>query len=399
MSSTDFLLLGNGFDLFTFLPTRYIDFLNTVTYLLKNKENIENIKTVGDVFGSIELQAENNFIKLCYEKQIEAFNSTKLEQSCLIKIIELAEKNPWFKYLIETYNKAIGWIDFEKEIYMVISAFKDYFDTNESFNPIFYVNRDPKRWILSKFEFWLRKELTDDYIEQREITYISDKYIHEFPFGSGLKTINKSLLIESLWLYLDDFRTILRLYISNFIDASTNEFDFSQIPMLECFENCDFAVTFNYSNTFEKFVMEKTVYHIHGNANPNAEGKDIVLGVNPTKYDELIDMDTSFVKFKKYFQRTFLRTDIRYLSDFQDLKRHYEGNIYDERNLSVIGHSLDESDKDILMDLFEFATKITIFYHSDNAFSDYITNLIKLFGKTKFEKMRASGKLVFAPLN
>ena len=48
------LLLGNGFALNYHLPTKYINFLNTVQYLSTSSR--VDIHTVGDVFGSPKLQ-------------------------------------------------------------------------------------------------------------------------------------------------------------------------------------------------------------------------------------------------------------------------------------------------------------------------------------------------------
>ena len=62
--------------------------------------------------------------------------------------------------------------------------------------------------------------------------------------------------------------------------------------------------SFNYTNTIETlYASEEKVYHIHGNINDN-----IVLGVNPDKHDEIENIDTLFIQFKKYFQRVFYKT-------------------------------------------------------------------------------------------
>ena len=57
-----------------------------------------------------------------------------------------------------------------------------------------------------------------------------------------------------------------------------------------------------------------------------------------------------------------------------------------------MGHSLDVTDKDIIKELFEQADEITIFYHNIEAKRKYAENLVKIFGKIKFEKLQPSTK-------
>ena len=64
-------LIGNGFDLHHKFPTRYIDFLHTVHFLVQNKD--DEFVTVGDVFSNDSLQETDIFIKDAYEKHGEIF--------------------------------------------------------------------------------------------------------------------------------------------------------------------------------------------------------------------------------------------------------------------------------------------------------------------------------------
>ena len=66
-----------------------------------------------------------------------------------------------------------------------------------------------------------------------------------------------------------------------------------------------------------------------------------------------------------------------------------------EYTLMVMGHSLDVTDADIIMDLFSKAKEITIIYHDDSAKSSYIGNIIKMYGKSGFDKLRKEQNLTF----
>ena len=63
-----------------------------------------------------------------------------------------------------------------------------------------------------------------------------------------------------------------------------------------------------------------------------------------------------------------------------------------------MGHSLDITDKDIISDLFNVASQITILYHNESAKASYITNLVKIFGKSGLDGFREQSKLSFLPL-
>ena len=55
------LLLGNGFDLYHHLPTKYINFLNTVDSLAHR--DISKVQTIGDVVGEDTLYSKDREIR------------------------------------------------------------------------------------------------------------------------------------------------------------------------------------------------------------------------------------------------------------------------------------------------------------------------------------------------
>jgi len=69
------------------------------------------------------------------------------------------------------------------------------------------------------------------------------------------------------------------------------------------------------------------------------------------------------------------------------------------RELEIIGHSLDITDKDIIVDMFQLATTIKIYCHNHSAIGSYIRNLIAIFGKNRFDSIRESKQLEFVLLN
>jgi hypothetical protein len=121
---------------------------------------------------------------------------------------------------------------------------------------------------------------------------------------------------------------------------------------------------------------------------------NIVLGVNPDEKDKLDSVDTTFLQFKKYFQRVFYLTDEGYL---QKISRLNINNKYDTGvHLIVFGHSLNVTDEDILKQVFQVAKTITIYYHSSTSKKERIENLIEIFGKEGFDLLRSQQCLKFS---
>ena len=72
------LLVGNGFDLYYNLPTKYADFLHVVKFLLNNRNT--NFSTIGDVFSQKSLQQTDRHIAVCYTAHKETFDATALNR-------------------------------------------------------------------------------------------------------------------------------------------------------------------------------------------------------------------------------------------------------------------------------------------------------------------------------
>ena len=113
--------------------------------------------------------------------------------------------------------------------------------------------------------------------------------------------------------------------------------------------------------------------------------------VNPDSSDELGSVDTTFLRFKKYYQRILFGTDRQYLNTIQEFDPLDGYEFVDEEtkkeliksapehDLIVVGHSLDVTDKDIITELFDISSSITVMYHNDAAFADHVNNLVNIY--------------------
>ena len=388
------LLLGNGFDLYHDLPTKYINFINTVNFL-KNNFDEAKTTTIGKVFNNEELYGIDEGIKNFYERYYTVASNFPLDVECIKRLHEASKNNIWFTYLSKISEKIDTWIDFEKEIGNVVNTFEHFFDQNSGENINFKSLSEAEYGIISFFDFFYY-EVNDGLVVNGGIKrYAINKEFLSYYTLSSRPSINKKKIIDHIYEQLVELSDMLKSYLICFVENVVDKIAENNLVTLQnLFLNAGHVFTLNYTNTFEKLYLgngKKKIYHIHG----NVEG-DIVLGLNSNKFDELDNLNTDFLCFKKFYQRVYYKTDLDYLSAIK-----FTG-VFDKRfetNLSVVGHSLDITDQEIITTLFDNATKITIYCHDRKAIGDYIKNLVSIYGKSDFDKLRISKNLSFVLLD
>lgn len=392
----DVWLLGNGFDLHHKFPTSYLNFLHTIKFLIEHYDS--SLTTVGSIFGNKTLQAEDKFIQECYEKHSGVYNITNLPHGNMQNMIDKIKDNDWFSYLCNSVTDDIKWIDFEKEIIRVLDAFDALFSIENdlsldkddfSFNWFVLPIDLEDKFLLKQFDFFYYKLENEQ--ESSDRRFIKKEYLVEKTKGSGVYYLSKDEIASALFKSLRDLADVLRDYLLYFVDYPTKELN--SLGLLPHFRSVSShpsrVYSFNYTNTVEILYNNAIVDHIHGNTNT-----DIVLGINPDKNDEIGSVDTTFLQFKKYFQRVFFNSDMEFLRDMKHTKTLPQ--TYD-RTLYVIGHSLDSTDEDIIKKVFESAKTIIVLYHSKVSVKDQINNLVKIFGKEGLDYLRKEKSLVFLP--
>lgn len=381
------LLLGNGFDLYHNLPTKYINFINTVSFLSNN--TLFNIKTIGDVFGDMRLHQLDKDILKSYDIYKDAYHSIQLDGQTINKLSSLTQ-NMWFSYFLQSFNKNVGWIDFEEEIATVVHSFQELFiDDNPEILSRERLTTEKARYIVRIFNFYI-EDATKGYLYLSYNFDVKNEFKVEYPLGSRNFIINKEKIVDILLKELLELAEGLKLYLScfveNILDVIHKE---KQCEWHESFNYVSSAITFNYTNTYEKLYEKEKAFHIHGDVNDK-----IVLGINPDIDDRIGTTDISFLSFKKYFQRVVYKTDVSYLEFIKDAKE-----MYADITLFVIGHSLDVTDKDIIEELFEVSNRIIILNYDELDERKHISNLVKIFGKEVFDRMRYEKNLTFLPID
>lgn len=383
-------ILGNGFDLQHHFPTKYINFLNVVNFLLENFDSAK-MNRVADVLSSSYFQEKDKWIGECYIEHESIYKATELDKDKIQRLIDGAKENCWFKYFSTCFDQDKGWIDFEKGIADVIESFRSLFDHITPKFAFRSIRDRRKEYICSKFDFYynLTNSLYTHGIPLEQEKEVKKEYCIEKLSGSKIIEVDKQKIIRKLYEELRKFAGLLQFYLEVFVENPLAVMNSQRrFPLDNVYSQADRVISFNYTSTFDKLYSlppKMIVGHIHGTV-----FKDIVLGVNPDKYDEIDDLDTSFIQFKKYHQRVFLNADEAYFHNVKGM-RSYPFTI----NLVISGHSLDITDSDIIKELIYKAYTVSICYHDESAVGSYISNLVSMFGQKEFDRIREDKQLTF----
>ena len=130
------LIVGNGFDLYHKLPTRYTDFLFFANHWTQFKQLYDCSEIVTEEIDEIEIRrTEKGELK---EESIEDFAKYKgIYSNENLQIFAENYQNKWIEYFNEirnTSNVGEKWVDFETEIYNALSYVEVYLKTCLSIN-------------------------------------------------------------------------------------------------------------------------------------------------------------------------------------------------------------------------------------------------------------------------
>ncbi len=348
------LILGNGFDIAHGLPTRYTDFLK----YCRDYDSSQNPVSEND-----ELNAEFS---------------------------EMIKNNVWLNYFLKTtldFDSESTWIDFEKEILKVVQGFC------------------PSVWLRQHSMFASpNNSLTPDEFERGSL-----KDFRNFISFDGF--LNKSsdypkYDVDGLYKELRRFTRAFEIYCYSIIGERcgiTHRYRLNTALLSDKMKDgCPrtYIVSFNYTRTFNKFydVPADIMYNNYSYVYPHGEAcADVTL---ESAYDGLVTgglvlgtqsfdhsnndfaIPVDFNVFQKHNQQHRYST----LADFQQLllELRKSENLAENVNIFVIGHSLDSSDHAKLRHLFNENknAKITVFYHDEETFQQYINNITEILGES-----------------
>ena len=113
----------------------------------------------------------------------------------------------------------------------------------------------------------------------------------------------------------------------------------------------------------------------------------MVLGIDEYLPESRRNRETEFIAFKKYYQRIYKETGCEYKKWIDDIRGDLNN---DKHELYIFGHSLGETDGDVLRDLIlTDNVYTTIYYWNKETMGKQIANLVKVIGQD--ELIRRTG--------
>lgn len=434
------LIVGNGFDLSHYLPTKYDHFMDVMGAIETHE---------GETISFDELFSkcrEDWFI--AKTKEYYLAENLSLEKDQLTEIKKLLKENSWYQYFKDHVNEVKTWIDFEQKIEQVlivsgrcIADIENIYNSEELYKYFDDDNdikiRTTDRNILNFFNFssdeFYDYAINAFYGEENmgaKRTNINADYCNGRKIKNGF---NSSLFLDFIQVQLEDFIKIFNLYLDLIIDKLKHRAKFEIFvqsnSLLEPERNCwiqpDLIYSFNYTNTYQRIHSQVKVEYLHGS---HGEQQNIVLGVSDLE-DKLLKKIKAY-GFTKYHQKLFKETDYLFLDKYKEkVKTHKRRVDYFEQdfgntdptakklerqnimevesklniNISIWGHSLDVSDRDYILDLFSLNddmdrnVRVIVYYFDKPAKFSLLNNLLAILDKDKVEQWMKKGWLKFKP--
>ena len=326
--SDNILVIGNGFDIAHGRKTKYSDFLEWICYPSNDLVNNHPDLLVSNKFPFYKNSSIMTYIISCYDNK----------------------------------SRINSWIDLELELKVFVKNVDDLLD---GLNRIEYTSLNSAFLVRTR-----SVKISDAFLVSQLVSIFDpeppDVKIKKI-FVDTWRKIDKQKVYETLKDELIQLRQMLEFYLISVEPLLCGKIELKdEISSI----NPGYVISFNYTDTIQKYygVKDNDICYVHGKINEN----NIVLG-----YDDS-DGNTTDLCFKKYYQRLIYNTGNI------DFKRLYHLNSYGGRENNTIyffGHSLDVSDKDLLVKLFVNRNPIRIFYLDSDDKNRKIENIISIIGK------------------
>lgn len=379
------LVVGNGFDLAHGLPTKYSDFLYFMVLCINATINIHELKfkTKNDV--ELEINHEYDIDRNAFTDILKNSNSNERVQKLFVDNREYIKvaldsefkdfiDNDLLTYLICVYAFKqelacdFQWIDIEYELMTLLNNINQQ---RVSYNKLITFSipyRGRKSRSPNTFTFHgLNKHLG----EQTKIP--ADKLKSEF--------------FEYLFDKLEQFSALLKFYLKLVETSfhSDNKKIFQLSPKINDKFYVSHIISFNYTDLSTIYNPNAEIYYVNGSLSDS----NIILGVeNQSEVNSAGQFDDGLPLFFKNVQRVWYDFQYKHNIWLQEPAIYNKNRVIQVRDYTnvtyIIGHSLTETDKQILLDIIEHSDAVTIFYYNDSDKRSKITNLYKILGDEKF---------------
>ena len=381
------IIIGNGFDLFLGLPTRFKDFISFCEKKESFYKNLTNNKSGVANFQFDKYFDNDKVIEITDDllKNFPHIYNTD-DSNTLIELKKLIDNSNLIKYCIDLKkNGNYNWSDFEQHITKICKNCEEYcnicskegFDITENDN---YINSDLK--ILMKY---LK-------IESKCFNF-DDEFPHlkrtknDFLPSSVLDS--KICFIDALSKELNIFTKAFNIYIKCFV---------CHIPLqkpvsLKCINSPTYILNFNYTWSEQECFKNVRCCHIHGLTTDN----NIVIGINDDKLpDEYLQLQKKFLSIKTKTNLMFnMDRDKMYYSLEEFMGECIAENV--DYQVFVIGHSLNSIDDHILTSVFTNSRMHSIYLYcrNENSKNRLLANLYRILGYDKINSMVTSFPYIY----
>nr|WP_309755951.1 AbiH family protein [Flavobacterium sp.] len=377
------LITGNGFDLFHHLPTKYHHFMSVMKTIENNQFNKE--VSFDDLFG-LEFKKDS---KYDYNAIIDNYNVENIlfNHEKLNRIKEMLKDNVWYKYF-STVLEIETWIDFEMEIENILKQISILLKSETTQSKKVNHFRDIS---INYSDFCLFGIIEHKY-DDKEVFSVTEKYLDK-----RKRQIKSKDILSDLSNSFEEFVSIFNRYLVDILGVFYENKIYNQIIPFHLINE---IYTFNYTPTLENFygINKAKVVYLHGEIHEDSEIQNLVFGVSEIPEDV---KSTKAYDFAKYYQRIKKNSNKKFIEKPINKKSGLDETIF-----YVIGHSLDESDKEYISDLFKFLefdlsgnSKICIFYYSEYDRELKIKNLLNIIDKNFVVEMNKVGRIYFVVLN
>jgi hypothetical protein len=374
------LIIGNGFDLYHKLPTRYTDFLFFANHWLQFKTLYDRSEMIAEEIVEIEIRKTDKG-ELIEESILDfaKYKGTYSEEN--LKIFEDNYENKWIEYFNEVRNMSIigeKWIDFETEINNALNYVEEYLKACLKLEPgkIIRQKLPIKVYTLMSIFFCGDEKVNLDEVEDNDLYAIEE---------------TKNYIIKRMQKELEKLINCIRIYMFEFVERIKVTVYSRQIKELA--DIC--LLNFNYTYTYRMVYGSNNLlkhHPIHGETKEDS----LVLGIE----DDSFGKTTDYIYFQKFFQRIQKKTGNYYKKWIEMPPLQYRTYDDEPAKVYIMGHSLGISDKGILKDFFfnKNIGKVTIFYYNQKAYEDIVINLVKMFDKESIIEATFNESIVFEKL-
>ena len=241
---------------------------------------------------------------------------------------------------------------------------------------------DKNETSLFSYEFVRLKGLNKFFknVSEQKIEF-QDKFFKTY------QGIDKEMVMYTLKRDLNDLIKLFRYYLEEkVINQSVKKLS-QQIENIKP----DYVINFNYTNTYELYGINRDdVCYIHG----SVQDDNMVIGIR-----DIDEKNIDSIYFKKFFQRIQKHTAVIQWNKFGEV--HSLSDPIRDACTYFFGHSLSNTDGDIIRNIYDNSQKIVVFYLNKPNKKDYeqkVINLIDTLGKDNVIQGMYSGKIEFLPI-